>query len=79
MMLAHDARTGDEEAQQQEDEPASTTRPSLRGASAEHRVVDADERIHSLGYYQRADGRRHDLDPIPPEERTWTACSYISL
>lgn len=29
--------------------------------------------------YQRADGRRHDLDPVPPEERTWTTWSFLSL
>lgn len=29
--------------------------------------------------YQRGDGRRHDLDPIPPEERTWTTWSFLSL
>lgn len=29
--------------------------------------------------YQRGDGRRHDLDPIPPAERTWTTWSFLSL
>lgn len=85
-MLAHDAQTGlgpgssssgggDEEVQQ-EAEAAWTWGPSSRGAQAEASVVvDAEG---ALGYYQRADGR-HDLDPIPLEERTWTACTFLSL
>lgn len=76
--MDHDDARRDEEAPAE----ASTTMPSWR-APPEASAFDPDSsaagEAAAAAYYQRADGRRHDLDPIPPEERTWSAFSYLSL
>lgn len=60
------------------------TKPPPLGRDANHADDGADaegeEAVAAVVYaYQRADGRRHDLDPIPSEERTWTTWSFLSL
>ncbi len=69
---------GNEGNEKGQEEAAASPKPLLapEGEEDDDAEVEAAAAVYA---YQRADGRRHDLDPIPLHERTWTTWSFLSL